>query len=282
MSLLTEIALLVAALAATTVWLAKLRQQRALAAILNTVELSAKAGKPREAGELSIYSLPPPVARYLKHALLTEKRRIVIARYRQVGTLRTDTRSERWMNFTASQVTSPSLSEYVWDARISLMPLLYLRVIDSFVGGRGAGQVALLSAVPIGSAGGTTEMNSSSLHRFLAEAVWYPTALLPSPALSWTPIDDASALATLTQDAISVSLEFRFNQRDEVESIYTPGRWGSFNGGFKRVAWEGMFRDYARRDGVLVPNQGEVGWYTDGEWRSVWRGLVVSLKLEFE
>ena len=229
-----------------------------------------------------MYSLPPPVARYLKHALLTEKRRIVVARYRQIGTLRTDTRSERWMNFTASQVTSPSLCEYVWDARISLMPLLHLRVIDSLVGGHGAGQVALLSAVPIGSAGGTTEVNSSSLHRFLAEAVWYPTALLPSPALSWTPIDDASALATLTHGAISVSLEFRFNQRDEIESIYTPGRWGSFDGGFKQVAWEGMFRDYVRRDGILVPNQGEVGWYNDGEWRSVWRGLVVSLKLEFE
>jgi hypothetical protein len=66
MSPSAEIALLAAALAATAVWLAKLRQERALAAILNTVELSAKAGKPREAGELSMYSLPPPVARYLK------------------------------------------------------------------------------------------------------------------------------------------------------------------------------------------------------------------------
>ena len=84
-------------------------------------------------------------------------------------------------------------------------------------------------------------MNSSLLHRFLAEAVWYPTALLPSPALSWTPIDDASTLATLTQGAISVSLEFRFNCCDEVESIYTPGWWESFDGGFKQVAWEGMF-----------------------------------------
>jgi hypothetical protein len=44
-----------------------------------------------------------------------------------------------------------------------------------------------------------------------------------------------------------------------------------------------MFHDYVRRNGILVPNPGEVGWYNDGEWRSVWRGgLVVSLKLEFE
>ena len=68
-------------------------------------------------------------------SLLTEKLRIGIAHYRQVGTLRTYTRSKHWMNFTALQVTSPLLSEYIWDARISLMPLLYLRVIDSFVGG---------------------------------------------------------------------------------------------------------------------------------------------------
>jgi hypothetical protein len=282
MSLSIKIALLVAALAAAAVWLARLWQQRALAAIVNTVERSAKARKPREAGVLSIDSLPPPVARYLNHALSTEKRRLVVARYRQVGTLRTDTRSERWMNFTASQVISPSLSEFVWDARVSVIPLLHLRVIDSFVGGCGAGQVALLSAVPIGSAGGTMEMNSGSLHRFLAEAVWYPTALLPSSALSWEPVDDARALATLTHSAISVSLEFRFNQRDEVESIYTPGRWGSFDGGYKQVAWEGKFRDYAKRDGLLVPTRGEVGWYTDGDWGSVWRGSVVSAKLEFE
>ncbi len=279
MSLSIKIALLVAALAAAAVWLAQLWQQRALAAIVNTVERSAKARKPREAGVLSIDSLPPPVARYLNHALSTEKRRLVVARYRQVGTLRTDTRSERWMNFTASQVISPSLSEFVWDARVSVIPLLHLRVIDSFVGGCGAGQVALLSAVPIGSAGGTMEMNSGSLHRFLAEAVWYPTALLPSSVLSWEPVDDARALATLTHSAISVSLEFRFNQRDEVESI---GRWGSFDGGYKQVAWEGKFRDYAKRDGLLVPTRGEVGWYTDGDWGSVWRGSVVSAKLEFE
>ena len=169
-----------------------------------------------------MYSLPPPVAQYLKHALLTEKRRIVVARYRQIGTLRTDTRNERWMNFTASQVTSPSLCEYVWDARISLMPLLHLCVVDSLVGGHGTGQVALMSAVPIGSAGGTTEVNSTSSHRFLAEAVWYSTALLSSPTLSWTPINDASALATPTHGAISVSLEFRFTINAMRSDRFTP------------------------------------------------------------
>lgn len=219
MTLSMKIALL-AALAVVAVWLAQLWQQRDLAVIVNTIELSAKSGKSKVEGIQGIGEVPPPVARYLNHVLSTNKRRLLVARYRQVGTLRTDTQSERWMNFTASQVIAPARSEFVWDARVSVIRLLHLRIRDSFVGGRGAGQVVLRSAVPVGSAGGTLEMNSGSLHRFLAEAVWYPTALLPSSFLTWEPIDDARALATLTHGHISVSLEFRFNHHNEVVAIY--------------------------------------------------------------
>lgn len=282
MSLSIKIAALVAALLASAVWFAQLWQQRVLAAFVNTIEVSAKAKNSKGAEIRATDTLPPPVARYLNHVLSAEKRNLRLARYEQVGTLRTDTRSERWMDFTASQVIAPALSEFIWDARVSVMPFLHLRVRDSLIEGRGAGQVTLLSAIPVGGAGGNMEMNSGSLHRFLAEAVWYPTALLPNSSLRWEPIDEARALATLTHGSISVSLEFRFNQHNEVVGIYTPGRWGSFDGGYKQVAWEGRFREYAKCDGVLVPTQGEVGWYNNGEWRAVWRGSVVGAVLEFE
>ena len=42
------------------------------------------------------------------------------------------------------------------------------------------------------------ELNAGALHRFLAESLWFPTALLPSAKLVWTPVDDLYALATLT------------------------------------------------------------------------------------
>lgn len=65
--------------------------------------------------------------------------------------------------------------------------------LNSLVDGRGFGQVALFPAIPIASAGENPEMNSGALHRFLAEAVWYPSALFPSPALSWSPVDELRA-----------------------------------------------------------------------------------------
>lgn len=279
---MARIAILAAACLGAALWLAKLRQQRLLAALIESVSGPANGPRPKATANQAMSDLPRPVARYLSAVLPAGQRPIRLARYEQAGTLRTDPRSDRWMDFTARQIIAPAFVAFVWDARVSIMPLMHVRVRDSLVLGRGAGQVALLSAIPVGGAGGTMEMNSGALHRFLAEAVWYPTALWPGPHLRWDPIDEARALVTLSSDGISVSLEFRFNENDEVAGIYSPGRWGSFDGGYKQVAWEGKFASYVKHNGVLVPSQGEVGWYIDGEWRSVWRGTVTEAVLEFE
>jgi hypothetical protein len=80
----------------------------------------------------------------------------------------------------------------------------------------------------------------------------------------------------LTSHDVSVSLEFRFAPSGEVTGIYTPARWGAFSGGFRQVPWEGHFRNYRQQGGILVPMEGDVGWYIDNEWRAVWKGTVVN------
>jgi hypothetical protein len=186
------------------------------------------------------------------------------------------------MPFDAEHVVVPPAAGFVWDARVTVAPLLHVRVRDSLIGGHGAGQVSLLSAFTVSADAGTPQMNSGSLHRYLAEAVWYPTALLPGPKLRWTGIDDSRALATLTDHDLSVSLEFRFGESGEVTGIYTPARWGSFDGGYRQAAWEGHFRDYRELAGVFVPTEGDVGWYIDDQWRAVWKGRVTHYRIEPE
>ena len=224
-------------------------------------------------------SLPAPVARYFRFAL-PEAMPIRIVRLRQRGTVRTDLESDRWMPFTADHLVAPAAIGFLWNARVEIAPLLHVRVRDALSGGQGSGKVDLLSAFTISAAGGTPEMNSGALHRFLAEAVWYPTALIPSERLQWSPIDATRALATLRGGDVSVSLEFRFGESGEVTGIYTPGRWGTFDGGYQQRGWEGYFRKYARMSGILVPEEGEVGWYLDGQWQSVWRGTVTAFQIE--
>jgi hypothetical protein len=218
-----------------------------------------------------------PVARYLRLAL-PARSFIQEVRIRQVGELRTGVTSGRWLRFEAEHLVVPPAGGFVWDARVQVAPWLHLRVRDSLIEGHGAGRVSLFSAFPVSADADTLEMNSGSLHRYLAEAVWYPSALLPSPKLSWSEIDATRALATLTDRGISVSLEFRFGKTGEVTGIYTPARWGKFAGGYRQVPWEGRFRGYREWGGAYAPAEGEVGWHIDNQWRAVWIGRLTDCR----
>ena len=260
-------------------WIASRRQQNALAMDVERLMRAAPAqADAAPIADLAVDSVPAPVARYLRLAL-PRARPIQRVRMRQVGSLRAAVDSERWMAFAAEHTVVPAATGFVWNARVRIGPLLHVGVRDTLIAGSGSGQVNLLSAFPVSADGGSPEMTSGSLHRYLAEAVWYPTALLPSPNLRWTAIDGSKALATLTHHGTAVSLEFRFAASGAVSGIYTPQRWGTFAEGYRQAPWEGHFRDYRERDGIVVPTEGDVGWYVDGEWRAVWQGRITAFEV---
>ena len=225
--------------------------------------------------------LPPPIARYLERVLRNGQPLIRRARLKQRGKLRTDGQSTRWLTFEAEQVVVPVTPEFAWNARVSILPLVYLRVRDAYVSGAGSGKVTLFSALTLAADSGGPKLSSGALHRYLAEAVWYPTALLPSAALQWSSIDERKARATLTDSGQTVSLEFWFNDRDEVTGVYSPARWGKFGKSYRQAPWEGHFRNYREQYGMLVPSEGEVGWYSSGKWEKVWEGRIVEAGYEF-
>lgn len=225
--------------------------------------------------------LPDPVHRYVKHVLGDEQRSIRIMRMTQSGELRTDPRRPRWMKFRAQHMVMPESRTFSWDARVRVLPILHLRVRDAYADGVGSGQVKLLSTVTVASDRNRPELNAASLHRYLAEAVWYPTALLPSAGVQWRPVDDRRAVATLSDLGNTVSLEFRFNDLAEVVGIHTEGRWNRTAKGYELTPWEGHFSGYRRHHGVLVPAKAEVGWYANGRLEIVWKGEITSLEYEF-
>ncbi len=224
--------------------------------------------------------LPSPVARYFRHVLSDGQALIRTAVIRQSGVLRTSTTTKRWPSFTANQLVVPPATGFVWNAGVKMPLATHVRILDSYIAGIGSGRISLLSAIAVASETGTPELNSGALHRYLAEGVWFPTALLPQSGVVWTPIDDRTALATLTDSDMTVSLEFRFNEVGEVIGIYSSGRFGRFDGGYKPVPWEGHFRDYQARSGMRVPLNGEVGWYVDGMLQIVWKGDLINVQYE--
>ena len=218
---------------------------------------------------------PGVVERYLERALPRGAPAATDRRFTQAGSLRTGVRTNRWLDFTAHHQVRTDRPEFHWEARVRLLPLVALRVTDALADRRGSGRVAL-GPLRLGGDAGTMEMHSGALHRYLAEAVWYP-AVLASDRVRWSAIDERRARAEIADGDVAVSLEFRFDAAGDVAAIYTPARWGSFDGGYRQCAWEGHFSGVALRGGERIPAAGEVGWYEGGEWQAVWRGNVQPL-----
>ncbi|OLB11735.1 MAG: hypothetical protein AUH10_09265 [Gammaproteobacteria bacterium 13_2_20CM_66_19] len=171
---------------------------------------------------------------------------------------------------------------FLWNATVRTPLALHLRILDAYLGGEGSGRVSLMSVLPIAADTGVAELNAAALHRFLAEAAWYPTALLPACGVHWSAISDHAALATLTDRGLTVSLEFRFNDSGEVTGIYTPSRYRRIGNAYQPEPWEGRFARYERRAGMRIPTFGEVGWYDAHEWRAAWRGELLHADYRFE
>ncbi len=228
-----------------------------------------------------IDTLPAPVARYFRAVLREGQPSPRRWRLTQEGEFLIDAERRRWGPFTATQHVVAEPPGFVWDARIHMAPGLAANVRDGFVNGTGTMRASLGGVLQLASVEGTPEIAAGALHRYLAEAVWCPTALLPSPHLSWTPLDESSARATLTAGGTTVWLDFRFRATDGlVESVYTPERSRDVSGLGVPTPWQGRFSDYEERGGMRIPLAGEVEWVLPDGPQVYWRGRITEALYE--
>jgi hypothetical protein len=225
--------------------------------------------------------LPPPVQRYF-HAVLQEGQPIIAAvRVVHTGTFNLNTTEEQWTSFGSTQRVVTQRPGFVWDASMSMAPVMSVNVYDAYVAGRGVLTARLLGFFTVMEQPSTPELAQGELMRFLAEAVWYPTALLPSQGVHWEAVDDAHAVALLTDDTTTVELVFEFDSRGLVSSVHSDVRYREVDGVQVPTPWRGRFWNYQPRDGMLVPVEGEVAWLLQEGMKPYWRGHIRSIKYEF-
>ena len=226
--------------------------------------------------------LPPPVQRYLRAALTEGQRRVRSVDMAQVGTMDLGERTPRWKPFRATERFAIDRPGFVWDAAIAVFPGVPVRVHDAYVAGEGRLHPAVFGLFTLTDQRDTGgALAQGELLRFLAEAPWYPTLLLPGPNLRWEPVDDRAARVTLRDGATVVTMTFRFGDDAMVETMRAEARGRMVDGHSVPTVWEGRWSDYGVRDGMRVPLAGEVAWRLPEGLKPYWRGRVTRLTYTF-
>ncbi len=263
------------------VWLGNARWDAATRDLQARLEASRSSSQPARYFSRELEGLPEPVQCYFRGAL-TEGQAIVTAvDVVHAGTFNLSESGEWWRPFRSRQRVVTRRPGFVWDGRVAMLPGLAVRVHDAYIAGEGILHPALLGLFTLTDLRGTGEVAQGELMRFLAEAAWYPTVLLPSQGVTWEPIDAASARATLRDGDIELTMTFGFDAEGMIRTVRAQARGRMVSGQVVPTPWEGRWSNVQRHAGMRVPMTGEVAWLTPQGRKPYWRGTIASLDYEF-
>lgn len=244
--------------------------------------LAEGAALPTAAPPADTTSLPPPVRRWMERSVPAGAAPIRLATLRQEGTFQMGEGEEGWRPFTAVQHVRASPPGFLWDATIHMAAGVPVRVRDGYDGGVGTMKGAVWALAVMVEGQPTRELAEGSLYRYLAEAAWIPSRLLPGDGLTWTPVDDDTALATLVDGGLSVSVRFHFDAAGDITGISVPARARVVDGESRTMPWVGRFSGHGPVDGgYRIPAEGEVAWVVDGVEVPYWRGRLPEVRFTF-
>jgi hypothetical protein len=237
--------------------------------------------EPKTFDRRELEGLPEPVQRYLRAVLQDGQPIVAAVSVEHTGTFNSSEATQRWKRFTSTQRVITHRPGFDWDARVAMMPGVPVRVHDAYVAGEGTLHAAVFGLVSVVKLRGTPELARGELMRFLAEAAWYPTSLLPSQGIHWQAADDHSARATLEDGGVTVTLLFRFGEDGLIDTVRADTRSRLVGATAVPTPWQGRFWSYAIRDGMRVPLDGEVAWMLSEGARPYWRGQITTVTYEF-
>lgn len=259
-------------------------EMTALQASLEAGRLDGKPGAsplPTRYDARELEGLPAPVQRYFRAVLKDGQPMITAVTIDIAGTFNMSPTGEQWKPFTSRQRVVARRPGFLWDAKIAMLPGVNVRVVDSYIVGKGLLHATIQGLFTMADIQGEGEIARGEFMRWFAEVAWYPTALLPSQGVRWEAVDDHSANATFTDGPLTLTLLFRFNDAGLIASFRAEARGGMVGDKLIMAPWEGVWSNYQVRDGVQVPFTGEVAWMRPEGRRPYFIGTVTALAFEF-
>jgi hypothetical protein len=218
-------------------------------------------------------ALPPPIQRWLAHANIVGRPRPGIVHLTQTGIMRGGP-DQPWMPVRAQQYFTTEPPGFEWIATMHMKPLAWVTGRDRYFDGEGAMDMLAMSLVPVVHARGP-ELNQGVLLRYLTETVWFPAAVL-SPLITWQPIDNTAARATLEYRGTRASATFIVDQNGAVQRAEAE-RYREEHGAYALRPWSIPITEYGDFAGTRMPVAGDAIWRLDGGDLPYYRWRITSL-----
>lgn len=268
-------------IAAVVVFYGQFRWSAGTRQLRDRLEATRLPIEPQFFNQVELDGLPAPVQRYFRIVLQDGQPIVAAVTVEHTGTFNLGEATDQWKPFKSTQRVITQRPGFDWDGRVAILPGLSAHVHDAYVAGGGILEVAAIGLIPMIHLHGTGDIAQGELMRFFAEAAWYPTALLPSQGVRWEAVDDHSASATLRDGDLTLTLLFRFSNDGLIETVRTEARGRMVGKTVMPTPWHGRFSNYAMREGILVPLDGEVAWLLPEGEKPYWRGQITRISYEF-
>lgn len=187
-------------------------------------------------------------------------------------------RDRDWLDLRTRQFNSVPTPTRLAYMRARLFGVVPFEGMDTYTHGAGRMRMVLLKRFTLGDDRGS-EMDQSAAVTLLAEALLVPGYVLAS-YITWEPMDDASARATIRYRDTEASGVFHFDQAGDFVRFTTEDRYAAAKDGPRHVPWSAEVTEYATADGIRFPRAMHGIWhYEDGDFE-YFRGRIEAIRYD--
>lgn len=216
----------------------------------------------RPVQESDISHLPEPVKKWLRNAGAVGKPYISYGKVTQIAEMQMKPEQDNWLTAKAIQYTTIDRPAFIWSVDVTMNRVLNFQGRDKFDDGKGEMLIKMNSLFNIVNERGE-KLDEGTLQRYLGEMVWFPSLAL-SPYITWEPVDENTAKASMTYQGSSGSGTFHFNAQGDV-TTFSALRYKGNEAGAKRHHWEMNILAYRTFEGISVPAKMTSTWKLDDQ-----------------
>lgn len=189
--------------------------------------------------------------------------------------------TESFSETSVEQVIAIGTPALVFSATTPIVPGIWARAYDYFAQGKMEMKAKVLSAITVVDLRESQELNRISLRRWLLESGLYPQGLLPGGPVTWTPINDSSARATVTADGLSASMVAHFDAQgrmthmvaEEDGDLTTP-----YHGSGEHVTRS----NWQQVGNQMIPHDFSISRMAEGKLYPFWEGHITEINFVSE